>query len=611
MKTKKRALENSSIIWWIFGGCAITTLYLNSKIQDPFNSPKMWIIFLISAWLIGHVIANNQKTFQDFNVKIFTALLGCFVFFGLIAAIKTDVSFTAFFGENQRRNGFLTYLALIVFMLAAAIFVRLEAIKRLNYVAFSTGLVLGIYGLMQISGLDFIKWDNPYNAVISTVGNPNFAAAVMAMMASIVFGPVLNYSFHIYYRVASLILTVMLLITIYLSNARQGLIAFAIGVGVYVIIWLYSIKSKVRHLLLGSSLFVGVFAILGMLQIGPLTSYLYKGSVTVRGYYWRAGIEMFKDQPFFGVGFDRYGAYFKEFREVSYPLMYGFNITSSNAHNVPIQIFSTTGVFTGIAYLAIIGFIVWRGIVGIRSTEGNERLLIASVFSAWLAYQAQSIISIDNIGISIWGWVLGGVVVGVSRHGVEANIEVGKRSKPPANSVNFNLKQVFISSAAVAISLGSIVPLYQAEKNMFDTRMRFNPTVTESNNALYEYATKTLNTKLLEPGYKITSGNYLAVSGFTTEGLDALKEVIGSDPRNLDALTSLAEFNQQLGDIEEIIKYRLQIAQYDPFNATNYLQLGRSYKLTGDLAKMNEMRSKILSFAPNTEEAKQAISELN
>jgi tetratricopeptide (TPR) repeat protein len=155
------------------------------------------------------------------------------------------------------------------------------------------------------------------------------------------------------------------------------------------------------------------------------------------------------------------------------------------------------------------------------------------------------------------------------------------------------------------------VPLYQAEKNMFDTRMRFNPTVTESNNALYEYATKTLNTKLLEPGYKITSGNYLAVSGFTTEGLDALKEVIGSDPRNLDALTSLAEFNQQLGDIEEIIKYRLQIAQYDPFNATNYLQLGRSYKLTGDLAKMNEMRSKILSFAPNTEEAKQAISELN
>ena len=611
MKTKKRVLENSSIIWWIFGGCAVTTLYFNSKIQDPFNSPKMWIIILISAWLTGHIIANNQKSFKNIDIRIFTSLLGCFVLFGLIAAITTDISYTAFFGENQRRNGFLTYLALIVFMLASAIFIKLEAIKRLNYVAFSTGLILAIYGLMQISGLDFIKWNNPYNAVISTVGNPNFAAAVMAMMASIVFGPVLNASFNLYYRIASLFLTGMLLLTIYLSDARQGLISFAIGIGAYIVIWLYAVKSKFRHILLGTSLTVGVFAILGMLQIGPLTSYLYKGSVSVRGYYWRAGIEMFKDQPFFGVGFDRYGAYFKEFREVGYPLTYGFNITSSNAHNVPIQIFSTTGVFTGIAYLAILGFIVWRGIIGIRSKEGNEKLLVASVFSAWMAYQAQSIISIDNIGISIWGWVLGGIVVGVSRRDIQEIETISKFPKRAANNVKFNLRQTFISSTAAAIALVAVIPLYQSEKNMFETRMRFNPSVPESKTALYEYAIKTLKTKPLEPSYKITSGNYLVTSGFTAEGLGVLSEVVKSDPRNLDALASLAEFNQQLGNLDEVNKYRLQIAEYDPFNAANYLQLGRNYKSIGDVAKMNEMRSKIISFAPNTEEAKQAISELN
>jgi O-antigen ligase len=345
----------------------------------------MWIIFLISAWLAGHIIANNHKAHKDINLKAFGVLLGLFLLFGFIAAITTDISITAFFGENQRRNGFFTYLALVIFMLASAMFVRLDAIRRLNFVAFSTGLILAIYGLMQISGLDFIQWNNPYNAVISTVGNPNFAAAIMAMMASIVFGPVLNNSFNVYYRVASLFLTMMLLITIYLSDARQGLIAFAIGVGVYVIIWLYKIKSKLRHLILGSSLLIGLFAILGMLQIGPLTTYLYKGSVSVRGYYWRAGIEMFKEKPFFGVGFDRYGAYFKEFREVGYPLAYGFQITSSNAHNLPIQFFSTSGIFVGAIYLIILGFIAWSGINGIRRFEGNDKLLVASVFSAWLA----------------------------------------------------------------------------------------------------------------------------------------------------------------------------------------------------------------------------------
>jgi O-antigen ligase len=548
MKTKKRILENSSIIWWIFGGCAVTTLYLNSKIQDPFNSPKMWIIFLISSWLIGHIVAKGHNSFKETNIRIFALLLACFVVFGLIAAVVTDVSFTAFFGENQRRNGFLTYLSLTMFMFAAAIFVRLEAIKRLNYVAFLTGLILGIYGLMQISGLDFIQWNNPYNAVISTVGNPNFAAAVMAMMASIVFGSVLNSSFNPYYRIASLILTGVLLLTIYLSGARQGLIAFAIGIGLYIIIWLYIIKFKLRHILLGSSLIIGMFSILGMLQIGPLTSYLYKGSVTVRGYYWRAGIEMLQDKPFFGVGFDRYGAYFKEFREVGYPLAYGFNITSSNAHNVPIQIFSTTGVFTGIAYLAILGFILWRGVIGIRNKEGNERLLTASVFSAWLAYQAQSIISIDNIGISIWGWVLGGAVVGVSRQTTQVNGEASKQPKRVPNNMDFNFKQIFISTTAVAVALTAVVPLYQAEKNMYETRARYNPTVPENKTALYEYARKTLNSQLLDPGYKITSGNYIAASGFANEGLDVLKEVIEIDPRNLDALNSLAEFNQQLGN---------------------------------------------------------------
>jgi tetratricopeptide (TPR) repeat protein len=348
-----------------------------------------------------------------------------------------------------------------------------------------------------------------------------------------------------------------------------------------------------------------------MLQIGPLEKLLYKPSVSLRGHYWRTGIEMFKANPLFGVGLDRYGAYFKEYREVDYSLTYGYQITSTNAHNTFIQFFATGGIFLGLSYLMLNGYILKRAIMALKITNGNNRILILGVFSAWIAYHAQSLISIDNIGLSVWGWVLGGAVIGLSRTGNQDNEVMSKAPKRAKNITTFNLRQTFISSIAVAITLFAVVPLYQAEKNMFETRMRFNPTVPESKTALYEFATKTLNSQLLEPGYKITSGNYLVASGFSVEGLNILKEVIKTDPRNLDALTSLSEFNQQLGDIEEIIKYRLQIAQYDPFNATNYLQLGRSYKLTGDVAKMNEMRSKILSFAPNTEEAKQAISELN
>jgi O-antigen ligase len=570
----------------------------------------MWILLLLAAWLLGHALFNSKGILSNKIFQKFLAITLIFTLLSLVSALKTDVKYTAFFGENQRRNGFLTYLALIILMLSSAIFVKTQSIKRLNLMAFGTGLVLAIYGLMQISGVDFVKWNNPYNAIISTVGNPNFAAAVMAMMASIIFGPVLNKDFHRYYRVASLVLTLVLLYTIYLSDARQGLIAFAIGIGFYFVIWLYSIKNKLRHLVLGAAIVTGVLSILGMLQIGPLTSFLYKSSVTIRGYYWRAGIEMVQNHPWFGVGFDRYGAFFKEYREVGYPLNYGFTITSTNAHNVPIQIFATSGVLAGLFYILILAFIGWRGFKGIKNREGTERLLVASIFSAWLAYQAQSIISIDNIGISVWGWVLGGAVVGLS---LERSSETGSSVTGPKiknKAPQFNFKQTASSAVFVLIAIVLVIPSYQGEKNMFETRMRFNPQAAENKAPLHEYAVKTLNTSFLEPNYKMTAGSYLVASGFVDEGMKVLNEVATSDPRNLDALMYLAEFNQSLNKLNEAINYRLQIAKYDPWNAANYLQLGRNYKALGDLENMNKMREKINSFASKTQEATQANSEL-
>ena len=106
-----------------------------------------------------------------------------------------------------------------------------------------------------------------------------------------------------------------------------------------------------------------------MLQFGPLQQYLYKASVSVRGYYWRAGLEMLSSHPFFGIGIDRYGSYFKQYREVDYPLNVGFQLTSSNAHNTFIQFFATGGIFLGITYLALNLFVLYRAIIGIKNLK--------------------------------------------------------------------------------------------------------------------------------------------------------------------------------------------------------------------------------------------------
>jgi O-antigen ligase len=237
----------------------------------------------------------------------------------------------------------------------------------------------------------------------------------MAIMGVVCFGSIFIKNFSISSRVFAGLISALNLALIYRSNARQGMLAFLLGIGIFLTIWLLSWRKKMGIIAITFGSITFAFAVLGMLQIGPLEKLLYKSSVTVRGYYWRAGIEMFKDRPFTGIGVDRYGAYFKEFREAGYPLKYGFEITSSNAHNTLIQLFSTAGIFVGLSYIAILFYVLISGLKIIKNTDGDKQKIILVLLTAWIGFQAQSLISIDNIGISVWGWLLGGSILGLSR----------------------------------------------------------------------------------------------------------------------------------------------------------------------------------------------------
>jgi tetratricopeptide (TPR) repeat protein len=106
------------------------------------------------------------------------------------------------------------------------------------------------------------------------------------------------------------------------------------------------------------------------------------------------------------------------------------------------------------------------------------------------------------------------------------------------------------------------------------------------------------------------TASYLGAMGFPNESMDLLNKLYAADPRNLDTLNLLASFNQQLGKYEEAINYRKQIAKLDPWNAENYLVMGRYYKELGDKANMQITLDKILSFASSDPIAATAKLEL-
>ncbi len=605
-ESKKLTINNSGPLWWLIGGTGFVTLYFNPRIQDPFNSPKLWSLVVISAWLLGHIISNFKSRFKNKNSKISFALIVFFIIANLFSTLMSDNRYVSFFGENFRKNGFLDYLCLGIFLYAAVLFVNFESFNRIIGVSIFVGLVLSVYGLMQTTGNDFVDWANPYNSVIGTLGNPNFSAAMMAILATISFGSAFYLKSSKPVRILGLFSATLLLLTIYRSDARQGLISLAIGVGFLIIFITYSWNKKLGLVFSSLGGTVTVFALLGMLQIGPLKDLLYKDSVSVRGYYWRAGIEMFKSNFWFGVGPDRYGANFKAYREMNYALTYGFDITSTNAHNVPIQIFATAGVFAGLAYFSIIFFTIWCAIKGLRTLKNEKQFALAIVFAGWLAFQAQSLVSIDNIGISVWGWFLSGCVIALSMSEQESGSAI--KNKNHRNQIL--VAQPIFSGAFLLIALILIVPLYRGEVNMYSTRAAFNPQNENNRSPLHDFAVKTINSPLIDPYYAFMSATYLIQTGFIDEGLAELKSLNKSDPKNLDVLNYLSSVTAQQENYSESSRYRMEMVNLDPWNAKNYLALGLIYKIQNDKANMEKMLLKIESFAGSTPEAETARKEL-
>jgi O-antigen ligase len=606
----KIAVENSGPIKVLLWGASLTTLALWTTFQDPFNPLKFSMILITASWLTGHLFLAREIFSTVKQLKITLLIIILFLVFYLISAMFTDNRRTAFIGDNQRYNGVLMYIGLAVVMLAAAKFVRNSHGIKIIYVSSLLGIILSIYGLLQINGIDFVKWNNPYNSVISTVGNPNFAAAIIAILAILSFAPVLNNSFNFFFRILGVFVALLSILAIYLSDARQGLISFAIGIGFYSIIWIHLRNKIMGYIAAGIGAIIGLISIFGMLQIGPLTSLLYKGSVTVRGYYWRAGIEMLQSHPWFGVGVDRYGAYFKQYREVGYPLNYGFDITSTNAHNVPIQFFATAGVFVGSMYLFLLAYILYCGLKGIKQKKGNDRLILASIFSAWLAYQAQSVISIDSPGIAVWGWLLGGAIIGLSIKDDEQLNKLPGIKQGSNKQLSIGLKQPIISTSLLIITLIFSAFLFKGESSMYKTRSVYNPDAPQNGPYLKQAALDTIDIPFINPIYTITSASFLANSGFPKEGIGELEKIANSDSRSDDALDLLATYYYQLGNIESAIEKRKQISLLDPWDAKNYFTLGQLYKISGDVENMKKIQAKIISFASNTPEGEKAKLEL-
>jgi len=453
-----------------------------------------------------------------------------------------------------------------------------------------------------------VNWVNPYNNIIGTLGNPNFASSAMAITFIICFLNIFLTRTSLYKKIINFLVLVMSFVAIINSGSRQGVIVIAVGLMFFGFALAYLRFKKLRGLIGVTSTALLLMAMFGLFQMGPLAPYLYKGSIGVRMFYWEAAIQMFKSNPLVGIGVESYGDFFPLFKDTQYPINYGYELFSNNAHNTFLHFLATCGVFVALLYTIITISVFFIGLKALGRTTGDQQRILLSLISAWVGFQSQSLISIDNIGLSIMNWSLAGAIVALSLKS-PSNIQF--------NTASYGKKSITIHKREIIYSLIFLLPstvfsyrFLSAELKTYSIVQSVNANQITDLNSQKTKIISVLNNSFADPNYKLDLVVALFRLGFENDGMLKLNEILIQNPRNLAALQTMIEVKTLQNKPEDILVYRLKIAELDPLNAPNYLFITDILAGMGQFDKAKVYINKVIDLYPNSKEAQFAKLKL-
>jgi len=448
------------------GSGFVAILVITGTVTDPVNVTKLFALGGVAASAFAVLLAFGVNELWS-SSKALVILLALFIVASINAVVNSEGPLTQnLYGVYGRNTALITYLLLMMVIVSVAILRRESSFNILIWGLLGAGLVNVIYCGWVIAFGEFIPWNNPYGNILGTFGNPNFIGAFLGIFAAALIAFILKPGTSLAIRVISVLVFFITVYEIIDSSAIQGRVVVAAGLG---IVGFYLVRSRFEGVIaqIGYVVVVaigGVFALLGALQIGPLTKYIYKTSVSLRGEYWQAGWNMGSEHPLTGVGFDTYGDWYRRLRDTQALILPGPNTTTNTAHNVPFDVFAFGGWPLFVIYLGILALSV-IAIIKVTLRTRKYDAVFVTITTAWACYQLQSIISINQIGLAVWGWLFGGALIAYEiatrpkRDSESAETAKGKVTQ--GRSVKAKQSEAIFSSTLLA-GIGAVIGLLLA-----------------------------------------------------------------------------------------------------------------------------------------------------
>jgi hypothetical protein len=446
-------------------GAAFTTVFIVSgSVSDPVNAPKLLILGITSALALGFLLPSFRRAFSD-SIWLWVASIA-FLIFGLVSTFTSSSPVSQnFYGSYGRNNGYFAYLFLTIVLLATALLRQRKNLAKIVKALFVAGILNVLYCFWVIIFGDFVGWSNPYGNILGTFGNPNFVGAFLGIFFAVYLGYGVSSESPKWFKLSLLLVLPLTAFEIYDSSAIQGRV---VGIGGMAIVGFLYLRSRFSRIVIWAySLFcaaIGTLGLLGALQIGPLTSLIYKTSVSLRGQYWLAGWNSGQSHPFNGVGMDAFGDWYRRTRDPHALELPGVNTVVNAAHNVPLDMFAFGGWPLFLSYLMIMA-LGGRALLKTLMRTKSYDPIFAVISAGWIGYQVQSIISINQIGLAIWGWILTGAAIAYERISIEDpnSAEKKKSARTLPKDENQYLKSLIVASAVGVIGLLIALPPLTAD----------------------------------------------------------------------------------------------------------------------------------------------------
>ena len=361
---------------------------------------RMVVELLFVLWIIFVMLYPKYR--PRFNLLI--SAIGVYLLALLASVIFGQVTYLSFWGDAERMMGFFGILHFFaLFLVGTSIFRDKKDLKNLIKIFTISSLLVALYAILQRLGLTSIKPSEM--RVVATVGNAGVLAAYM------IFG----FFFSIYLtlteeikwqKILCGVATAIFLLVIFLTGTRGAYLGVGIGFLFSVLFIIKNIgQKKVKNIVLsGLAAILIIYLALFSLQSKSFVKdnvYLYRithfsindATLQMRFMAWEWGLKGFLDKPIIGYGLENYVEPFNKYFEARY-----YDISASipyfdRAHNIIIELLSTTGAVGFVSYLLLLGAIFYCLLK--KYKQENDNIYFGVFVGLLIAYFVQNLFIFD------------------------------------------------------------------------------------------------------------------------------------------------------------------------------------------------------------------------